>query len=51
MRKFLFFFVGGIIGFLFSIFVKYRFHLDWDLDMLFPTLLFAFCAVAVEKYY
>ena len=51
MKKFLFFVVGGSIGFLFSIFVKSRFHLNWDIDMLFPTLLFAFCSLAIEKNY
>ncbi|MFL2639479.1 MAG: hypothetical protein ACJ0OB_04555 [Flavobacteriaceae bacterium] len=50
MKRVLFFILGSIIGFVFAAFVKSRFHLDWDADMIFPTLLFGGCAVALEKY-
>tara|TARA_A100000164_G_scaffold112646_1_gene99227 strand:- start:593 stop:748 length:156 start_codon:yes stop_codon:yes gene_type:complete len=51
VRRVVFFIIGGVVGFLFSIFVKSRFHLEWDIDMLFPTFLFAFCTAALEKNY
>ncbi len=49
MNKPFVFIIGCLIGFIFAILVKSYFGNQWDADMLFPTLLFGVCAIALVK--